>query len=80
MSANPVYITIALQHILPQSIPYANDEMEEYLGYINGKPSKSKKIVLRNNAITNRYYALAKGGKSNPYQCPNDGFGSARII
>jgi 3-oxoacyl-[acyl-carrier-protein] synthase-3 len=44
--------------------PVSNDEMEEYLGFINGKPSKSKKIVLRNNAITNRYYALEKGGKS----------------
>ena len=38
--------------------------MEEYLGYIDGRPSKSKKIVLRNNGITNRYYALDKNGKS----------------
>jgi 3-oxoacyl-[acyl-carrier-protein] synthase-3 len=34
--------------------------MEQYLGYIDNKPSKSKKIVLRNNAITTRYYALDK--------------------
>jgi 3-oxoacyl-[acyl-carrier-protein] synthase-3 len=44
--------------------PVANDDMELYLGYINGKPSKSKPIVLRNNGIVNRYYALEKGGKS----------------
>ncbi|MEO7215131.1 beta-ketoacyl-ACP synthase III [Mucilaginibacter sp.] len=43
--------------------PVANDAMEEYLGFINGKPSKSKNIVLRNNGIKNRYYALTKGGK-----------------
>jgi 3-oxoacyl-[acyl-carrier-protein] synthase-3 len=44
--------------------PVSNDDMEEYLGFINGKPSKSKPIVLRNNGIVNRYYALKKGGKS----------------
>src|ERR1035437_4043518 len=43
--------------------PVNNDDMELYLGYINGKPSKSKNIVLRNNGIINRYYALEKGGK-----------------
>src|SRR5690606_16235429 len=43
--------------------PVGNEEMEDYLGYINGKPSKSRRIVLRNNGITNRYYALEKGGK-----------------
>jgi len=44
--------------------PVFNDEMELYLGFINGKPSKSKEIVLRNNGIKTRYYALTKGGKS----------------
>ena len=38
--------------------------MESYLGFIDGKPSKSKNIVLRNNGISNRYYALTKGGKA----------------
>jgi len=60
--SNQVYIT-STAAFFPNN-PVSNDEMEEYLGYINGKPSKSKKIVLRNNGITNRYYALAKGGKS----------------
>jgi len=44
--------------------PVSNDEMESYLGYINNKPSKSKKIVLRNNGIVNRYYALDKNQKA----------------
>ena len=37
--------------------------MEEYLGQINGAPSRSKAIVLRNNGIKNRFYALTKEGK-----------------
>lgn len=61
MSLQEVFIT-RTAHYFPNN-PVSNDEMEEYLGYINGKPSKSKRIVLRNNAITNRYYALEKGGK-----------------
>src|ERR1700742_4182655 len=57
-----VYIN-RTSHYFPNA-PVSNDEMEEYLGFINGKPSKSKPIVLRNNGIINRYYALEKGGKS----------------
>ena len=29
--------------------PVSNDEMEEYLGYLDGKKSRSKAIILRNN-------------------------------
>lgn len=58
----PVYIN-RTSAFFPNS-PVPNDDMELYLGYINGKSSKSKSIVLRNNAIVNRYYALEKGGKS----------------
>ncbi len=61
MSFNEVYITNTASYF-PNS-PVSNDEMEEYLGYINGQPSKSKRIVLRNNGITNRYYALTKDRK-----------------
>ncbi|HTK19402.1 MAG TPA: beta-ketoacyl-ACP synthase III [Mucilaginibacter sp.] len=60
--SNQVYINVTSAYF-PNG-PVANDEMEEYLGYIDGRPSKSKKIVLRNNGITNRYYALDKNGKS----------------
>jgi 3-oxoacyl-[acyl-carrier-protein] synthase-3 len=62
MSTNQVYIN-STAAFFPNE-PVANDDMEAYLGYIDNKPSKSKKIVLRNNGIINRYYALAKGGKS----------------
>ncbi|MCO5235528.1 MAG: beta-ketoacyl-ACP synthase III [Chitinophagaceae bacterium] len=61
MTLNEVYIT-RTANFFPNN-PVSNDEMEEYLGYINSKPSKSRRIVLRNNGITNRYYALEKGGK-----------------
>jgi len=62
MSTNQVYIN-ATSAFFPNE-PVSNDEMEQYLGYIDGRPSKSKKIVLRNNGIINRYYALDKNGKS----------------
>ena len=44
--------------------PVENDEMEEYLGYVGGKKSRSKSIVLRNNKITTRYYSRDKQGNS----------------
>src|SRR6201996_2307811 len=56
-----VYI-INTSKFLPNE-PVPNEDMEQYLGYINDKPSKSKSIVLRNNGIKTRYYALTKGGK-----------------
>ena len=43
--------------------PISNDEMEEYLGFVNDQASKSRRIVLRNNGIKNRYYAITKEGK-----------------
>lgn len=45
--------------------PISNDEMEDYLGKIDGRPSKAKGIILRNNQIKTRYYAIDKRtGKS----------------
>lgn len=45
--------------------PVSNDEMELYLGYLDGKtPSRAKSIVLRNNQIKNRYYAIDSNGNS----------------
>jgi len=55
-----VYIN-RVSKFLPGS-PISNDEMEEYLGYVDGKKSKARAIVLRNNKITNRYYARDKQG------------------
>ena len=38
--------------------PVGNDEMENVLGMVGGRPSKARRIVLRNNGIQHRYYAL----------------------
>jgi 3-oxoacyl-[acyl-carrier-protein] synthase III len=59
---NEVYIT-RLAKFLPNQ-PVENDQMEQFLGMIDGKPSKAKRIILRDNKITNRYYALDAEGKS----------------
>ncbi|MRI00802.1 StlD/DarB family beta-ketosynthase [Kriegella sp. EG-1] len=56
-----VYIT-RIAKFLPNE-PVGNDEMEEKLGAINGKTSKARRIVLRNNQIATRYYAIDKNGE-----------------
>lgn len=44
--------------------PVTNEHMEDYLGKIDGRPSKAKGIILRNNQIKTRYYAIdPKTGK-----------------
>lgn len=40
--------------------PVGNEEMEDYLGLIGGKPSRVKNIILRQNGIKRRFYALNK--------------------
>ncbi len=59
---NEVYLTNTASY-LPNE-PVGNEEIEEYLGLINGKVSRAKSIVLRNNGIKRRFYALQKDGKS----------------
>jgi 3-oxoacyl-[acyl-carrier-protein] synthase-3 len=56
---NNVYIN-QIEKFMPNE-PVGNDEIEEYLGYIGGKKSKARKIVLRSNGIQTRYYVLEKG-------------------
>lgn len=56
-----VYIT-KISKTLPNA-PFSNDEMEKALGQINGAPSKARRIVLRNNGIKQRYYAINKQGE-----------------
>ena len=56
-----VYITKAAK-FLPND-PVGNDEMEQYLGMIDGRPSKARRIVLRSNGIRQRYYALNRQGE-----------------
>lgn len=55
-----VYIT-RISKFLPNK-PISNDEMEGKLGVINGKTSKARRIVLRNNQIKTRYYAIDDNG------------------
>lgn len=55
-----VYIT-RIEKYLPNE-PVPNEDMELYLGKVNGNFSKSKALILRNNRIKNRYYALDKEG------------------
>ena len=54
------YIT-KLSKFLPNE-PVSNDEMEEYLGMVGGKPSKARSLILRRNGIKQRYYAIDKEG------------------
>ena len=53
-----VYITNTGAY-LPHE-PVKNDEIESVLGMIAGKPSRARRIILRNNGILSRYYAIDK--------------------
>lgn len=53
---NEVFLT-RTSSFLPLE-PVGNDEMEAVLGMVGGKPSKARRIVLRNNGIRSRHYAL----------------------
>ena len=57
-----VYIN-RLAKFLPNE-PVSNEDMEKYLGLVEGTPSKAKPIILRNNQIKTRYYALDQNGNS----------------
>ena len=57
-----VYITKSAK-FLPND-PISNDDMEDYLGMIDGVPSKGKRLTLRNNGIKTRYYSIDKTGHS----------------
>lgn len=56
--ANKVYLTAAGKY-LPGK-PVNNDEIEEYLGKINGESSRTKTKMLQQNGIQSRHYALNK--------------------
>nr|WP_236117109.1 hypothetical protein [Hassalia byssoidea] len=50
------YIT-GLGVFLPNN-PVDNENIENVLGMINGKPSRTKSRILRNNGIKTRHYAI----------------------
>src|SRR4051812_45601262 len=59
----PVYIT-RLSKFFPND-PVSNSEMEGILGMVADKPSRARSIVLRNNGIKNRYYAMKDGKRTH---------------
>jgi len=56
----PVFIN-SLGYFLPGS-PVSNDRMEGYIGKIGGESSRYKSLVLRQNRIKTRHYALTEQG------------------
>lgn len=57
----PVYITKTSSFFPNEPVP--SSDMEQYIGMIGGKPSRAKELILRNNGIKTRYYALDRNGK-----------------
>lgn len=55
-----VYITKSAKFLPNAAV--SNDEMEAKLGKIDNKESKARRIVLRNNGIEQRYYAIDNEG------------------
>lgn len=50
-------------------LPLNNEEIEEVLGKINGKPSRLKKKILKSNGITQRHYAINKEHQTVESNC-----------
>jgi 3-oxoacyl-[acyl-carrier-protein] synthase-3 len=54
--ANEVYLTRTAAY-LPLE-PVGNEDMESVLGMVGGRPSRARRMVLRNNGIQHRHYAI----------------------
>lgn len=65
--AEAVYIT-SLGKFLPGP-PVSNDEMEDYLGMVGGKPSRLRARILKQNGILSRHYAIDREGRANYWNC-----------
>ena len=57
-----VYITAAGAYLPGE--PVDNDRIENVLGFVDGKPSRLKKRILRSNGIRTRHYALDENGRT----------------
>jgi 3-oxoacyl-[acyl-carrier-protein] synthase-3 len=55
---NEVYITASGAFLPNKAV--SNEEMEDFLGRINGKDSRVKERILKQNGIKTRFYALNK--------------------
>ena len=60
---NDVFITGA-GRFMPNE-PVSNDEMEDILGLVGDKPSRYRRMILRNNGIKQRYYARLDGEQTH---------------
>lgn len=60
--STPVYITAAGAYL--PGPPVDNEHVEGVLGFIDGKPSRLKKRILKSNGITTRHYALDADGRT----------------
>lgn len=56
-----VYITRS-SSFFPNN-PVSNDDMEKFIGMVDGKPSRVRPIILRQNGIKTRFYALDENQK-----------------
>ncbi|MEP7272950.1 MAG: 3-oxoacyl-ACP synthase, partial [Acidobacteriota bacterium] len=57
---HPVFIN-ALGKFLPGA-PIENDQMEDHLGRVGGKPSRLRSRILKQNGIRTRHYAIDREG------------------
>ena len=57
-----VFIT-GLGKFLPGN-PISNDQIEDYLGKVRGKPSRARSRVLSQNGITQRHFAIDRNQRS----------------
>jgi 3-oxoacyl-[acyl-carrier-protein] synthase-3 len=55
-SSGKAYITRSA--VFLTNAPVENENIENVLGMIAGKPSRARRIILRNNGIRQRYYAI----------------------
>ena len=56
MVERAAYIT-ATSSFLPGE-PVENDDIESVLGMVGGRPSRARRMVLRNNGIRRRHYVI----------------------
>lgn len=62
MKKEEVYI-VNTSSFLPNEV-INNEQIEEYMGFVGGRASRTKALILRNNKIKERYYAIDKNGVS----------------
>jgi 3-oxoacyl-[acyl-carrier-protein] synthase-3 len=67
MELKNAYIT-SMGAYLPNA-PIGNDEIENVLGMVAGKPSRLRSRILKNNGIKSRHYALGANQQSTHQNC-----------